>query len=83
MGFNLSEEDVNFILGTVIDAKEEILRLANKVAQAVEDIRMLGRMGQNICPVCAHYNHGAGNPKQCPRALKCEDCFEWRGMKHD
>lgn len=48
--------------------------------QAVEDIRMLGRMGANICPVCAHYNHGAGDPKQCPKALK-EDCFEWRGTK--
>lgn len=47
---------------------------------AEEDIRMLGRMGANICPVCAHYNHGAGNPGKCPKALK-EDCFEWRGMK--
>lgn len=47
----------------------------------VNDIRMLGRMGANICPVCAHYNHGAGDPKQCPRALKGEDCFEWRGTK--
>jgi hypothetical protein len=48
--------------------------------QAVEDIRILGQMGQNICPVCAHYNHGAGSPEHCPKALK-EDCFEWRGMK--
>lgn len=61
----------------------KIVKPADKLKQAVEDIRMLGRMGANICPVCAHYNHGAGNPKQCPRALKCEDCFEWRGMKHD
>lgn len=47
---------------------------------AVNDIRMLGRMGKDICCVCAHYNHGAGNPEKCPKALK-EDCFEWRGMK--
>lgn len=45
------------------------------------DIRLLGRMGQNICPVCVHYNHGAGNPERCPNALK-EECFEWRGVKH-
>ena len=37
--------------------------------QAVEDIRLLGRMGANICPVCTHYNHGAGNPEKCPKAL--------------
>ena len=53
----------------------------SKMKQAEADIRMLGRMGANICPVCAHYNHGTGDPKQCPRALKGEDCFEWRGMK--
>lgn len=51
----------------------------SKMNQAVEDFRMLGRMGANVCPVCAHYNHGAGNPEKCPKALK-EDCFEWRGV---
>ena len=68
----------------VINWKESLSHL-NKVTlerdQAVEDIRILGQMGQNICPVCAHYNHGAGSPEHCPKALK-EDCFEWRGVKH-
>lgn len=56
--------------------------LYKEIDAVVEDIRMLGRMGANICPVCAHYNHGAGDPKHCPKALK-EDCFEWRGVQHD
>ena len=62
------------------NAPECPYKVKTAAEQAVEDIRMLGRMGQNICPVCAHYNHGAGDPKHCPNALK-EDCFEWRGMK--
>lgn len=62
------------------DASIFIDQLESKLNQAVEDIRLLGRMGANICPVCAHYNHGAGNPEKCPNALK-EDCFEWRGTK--
>lgn len=56
-------------------------RLKKEYVALKADIRMLGRMGANICPVCAHYNHGAGDPKQCPRALKGEECFEWRGVK--
>lgn len=45
---------------------------------ALKDIRALGRMGQNICPVCAHYNHGEGSKKciTCPKM----DNFEWRGL---
>lgn len=62
------------------DALSFIKQLESKLNQAVEDLRLLGRMGANICPVCAHYNHGAGNPEKCPKALK-EDCFEWRGTK--
>lgn len=68
----------------VINWKESLDHLNKMTAerhQAVKDIRMLGRMGANICPVCAHYNHGAGNPEKCPKALK-EDCFEWRGVQH-
>lgn len=61
------------ILCRVVTLKEERIALE-------ADIRLLGRMGKNICPICAHYNHGAGDPKHCPKALK-EDCFEWRGMK--
>lgn len=48
--------------------------------QAINDIRMLGRMGQNICPVCAHYNHGEGCKDECPKCLK-EDHFVWRGVQ--
>lgn len=62
------------------DCPYKIVKPADMLKQAVEDIRLLDRMGANICPVCAHYNHGAGDPKHCPNALK-EDCFEWRGMK--
>ena len=71
----LTDKQVNLIIETLKEAKETIL-------QAEEDIRMLDRMGANICPVCAHYNHGAGDPEHCPKALK-EDCFEWRGVQHD
>lgn len=50
----------------------------NERDQAVEYLKMLGRMGQNICPVCAHYNHGEGSKKciTCPKM----DNFEWRGV---
>ena len=49
----------------------------NERDRAVEDLKMLGRMGQNICPVCAHYNHGEGSKKcvTCPKM----DNWEWRG----
>lgn len=57
-----------------------IVQLADKLHQAVEDIRMLGRMGQNVCLVCAHYNHGAGTRDVCPKCM-VEDCFEWRGLR--
>ena len=46
--------------------------------QAVEDIRALGRMGANICPLCAHYNHGEGS-KQCIACPKADN-WEWRGV---
>ena len=46
--------------------------------QAVEDIRALGRMGANICPLCAHYNHGEGG-KQCIACPKMDN-FAWRGL---
>jgi len=52
----------------------------SKMKQAEADIRMLGRMGANICPVCANYNHGQGC-KECVKHLSGEECFEWRGMK--
>lgn len=50
--------------------------------QAVEDIRMLGRTGEFICPVCAHYNHGEGTSGECVKCLT-GDGFRWRGEKMD
>jgi len=63
------------------NAPECPYKVKTAVEQAVEDIRLLGRTGEFICPVCAHYNHGEGDPKHCPKALK-EDCFEWRGVQN-
>lgn len=59
--------------------------LESKLNQAVEDIRMLGRMGANICPVCAHYNHGEGDKRKCVSCIinRDTDNFEWRGMNHE
>lgn len=56
----------------------EVENVKEELDQAVDDIKMLGRMGQNICPVCAHYNHGEGSKKciTCPKM----DNFEWRGL---
>ena len=81
MGVFLTTEEVQFALKTVEDTKELLNRYSDMVIRAVDDIYMLGRMGANICPVCAHYNHGAGDPEHCPKALK-EDCFEWRGVQN-
>lgn len=47
--------------------------------KAVEDIRMLGRTGEFICLVCAHYNHGEGTKGECVKCLT-GDGFEWRGF---
>lgn len=71
------------ICGTRRNGKTlEILRKQNELLnQAVDDIRMLGRMGQNICPVCIHYNHGEGC-KECVKCLK-EDNFKWRGVVNE
>lgn len=56
--------------------------LESKLNQAVEDIRMLGRTGEFICPVCAHYNHGEGTKGECVKCLT-GDGFRWRGEKMD
>ena len=47
---------------------------------AVEDIRLLGRTGEFICPVCAYYNHGKGTTGECIKCLT-GDGFRWRGEK--
>lgn len=59
-----------------------IQQLESKLNQAVEDIRMLGRTGAFICPVCAHYNHGEGTPGECVKCLT-GDGFRWRGEKEE
>lgn len=56
--------------------------LESKLNQAVEDIRMLGRMGKFICPVCAYYNHGEETKGECVKCLT-GDGFRWRGEKED
>ena len=67
----------------VFDALAYIQQLESKLNQAVEDIRMLGRMGTNICPVCAHHNHGEGDKQKCVTCIinRDTDNFEWRGVK--
>lgn len=62
------------------DALTYIQQLESKLKQAVEDIRMLGRTGEFICPVCAHYNHGEGTKGECVKCLT-GDGFEWRGSR--
>lgn len=71
MDYILTAEELQNLKGT-LDKTTYMLN------QAVADIRILGRMGQNVCPVCAHYNHGQGC-KECIRCLK-EDNFKWRGV---
>lgn len=59
-----------------------IQQLESKLNQAVEDIRMLGRTGEFICPVCAHFNHGEGTKGECVKCLT-GDGFRWRGLKDE
>lgn len=58
--------------------QNELLRKERDAA--VEDIRLLGRTGEFICPVCAHYNHGEGTTGECVKCLT-GDGFRWRGEK--
>ena len=59
-----------------VKALDDLLRQRDA---AVEDMRMLGRMGENTCSVCAHRNHGEGGEK-CIGCL-IEDNWEWRGVQ--
>lgn len=61
----------------VMEQGSTIVGLMLNEEKAVEDIRALGRMGANICPLCAHYNHGEGG-KQCIACPKMDN-WEWRG----
>lgn len=71
-------EDTQQALQNLMKQNDHLRMLLN---QAVEDMRKLGRMGQNVCPVCAYYNHGEGC-KECVKCMK-EDCFRWRCDKDD
>lgn len=64
------------------DALAYIQHLESKLNQAVEDIRMLRRTGEFICPVCAYYNHGEGTTGECVKCLT-GDGFRWRGDNMD
>lgn len=65
----------------IVAMMRECEALREERDKAVFDMRVVGCMGASVCPVCTHYNHGAGDPKHCPKALKGEDCFDWRGVK--
>jgi len=84
MSVILTSEETKYALETLKGAQETILRIATEANQAVEDIRRLGRMGANICPVCAHYNHGEGSKEHCITCIinRDTDNFEWRGVKN-
>lgn len=64
------------------DAVALIQQLESKLNQAVEDFRLLGRMGANICPICAYHNHGEGTSGECVKCLT-GDGFRWRGEKEE
>lgn len=59
--------------------QNELLRKERDAA--VEDIRLLGRIEQYICPVCAHFNHGEGTTGECIKCFEGDDGFRWRGEK--
>lgn len=62
----------------IVGLMSECEGLRGERDSAVKDIRMLGRMGANVCPLCVHYNHGEGS-KQCVSCPK-GDNFRWRGI---
>ena len=64
------------------NALDGVNPLESKLNQAVEDIRLLGRTGEFICPVCAHYNHGEGTTGECVKCLT-GDGFRWRGEERE
>lgn len=64
----------------MLEQQERADKLEAERDAAVEDIRMLGRTGEFICPVCAHYNHGEGTKGECVKCLT-GDGFRWRGEK--
>ena len=63
---------------TIVGLMFECEKFKRICGEAVEDIRMLGRTGEFICPVCAHYNNGEGTKGECVKCLT-GDGFRWRG----
>ena len=59
----------------------KIVSTADKLKQAIDDIRLLARM-EFACPVCAYYNHGEGKKGECVKCLT-GDGFRWRGEKEE
>lgn len=68
------------VVKNTIDLLYEVKALKEERDALLEDIRMLGRRGEFICPVCAHYNHGEGTKGECVKCLT-GDGFRWRGVK--
>lgn len=68
------------VVKNTIDLLYEVKALKEERDALLEDIRMLGRRGEFICPVCAHYNHGEGTKGECVKCLT-GDGFRWRGEK--
>lgn len=87
-------EDVQNLLGVLREYEDNLRMLPKDFIQmtvrtlegllkerdaAVNDMRVLGRMGENTCSVCANRNHGEGGQK-CIGCL-IEDSWEWRGVQ--
>lgn len=70
---------------TIVAMILEAERCKERLQAAVEDMRKLGHMGQNVCPVCAYYNHGEGYKDKCIDCIinKEVDNFRWRGERTD
>lgn len=66
------------VVKNTIDLLFEVKALKEERDALVADMRMLGRMGANVCPVCTYYNHGEG----CKKCITCPkmDNFRWRGL---
>ncbi len=87
-------EDVQNLLGVLREYENNLRMLPKDFIQmavrtiegllkerdsAVEDMRILGRMGENTCSVCKHRNHGEGG-QTCIGCL-IVDNWEWRGVQ--
>lgn len=87
-GMGFRPVDICTKAGNLVDAVKAYnapecpYKVKTVLERAVEDIRMLGRTGEFICPVCAYFNHGEGTKGECVKCLT-GDGFRWRGEKDD